>query len=160
MTNPYQEVESVRLKRGFTWAEWSIIVAVVLWVSAFLYGWSVHNDVVVEREKLAIIQQQRDEAQAALEAIRNTLSQGESGDSPVVEQLREHIDSLIVENAALLRSVANVDNVINRWQNYADELDSFVTAELATYWRSATYVRPLRVNFNLPAARSVPVQRR
>ena len=128
MSNPYQEpAETLPIaKKGLTWAEWSIVVAVLLILFAFLYAWSAKASAARAWK----------EAEAAKVLLAEL-----AGVSP--EDVQEYIKQI----NTLSTDVQRLRTDLTRWQNYATELDRFVEAELSTYWtsnRNSNVRRPTR----------------
>jgi len=185
MSNPYQEPETNPasvVRRGFTWAEWSIIVALCCILAAFFYGWHVEQSAAAARAELAIAQNdltiaqtelnaaqailgaaqaELEATQAALEAVRNTISEETEDLEPQVRELGRQIASLTVERNVAIERANNAElEANNRWQSFADALDSYIDAEVGEYWWRVRHVRPERATYNLPQARPATVQRR
>jgi len=125
MSNPYQEpTETLPIaKKGLTWAEWSIVVALLLILFTFLYAWSAQ----------ASAKKAWKEAETAKAELAKI-----SGVSP--EDVQKYINQINTLSTDAQRLQAD----LTRWQNYAAELDRFVDAELKTYWTSPSYTRPTR----------------
>ena len=178
MSNPYQEPETNPAsiaRRGFTWAEWSIIVSLCCIVAAFFYGWHVQQGAAAARAELAIAQSdlvgaqmelratqaELKATQTALDAVRHTINLETENLEPQVRDLGRQIASLTLEkNMAVIRADNAESEANNRWQSFADALDSYTDAEVADYWWRVRHVRPERANYNLPPARPVHVQRK
>jgi len=117
MSNPYQEpTETLPIaKKGLTWAEWSIVVALLLILFAFLYAWSAKASATKAWKEAEV-------AKAELAKI--------SGVSP--EDVQKYINQI----NTLSTDAQRLRTDLSKWQNYANDLDRFVDAELGTYWTS------------------------
>lgn len=73
MQNPYEENPDTRntdIKKGLTWAEYSIIVALLCIVGAAAYGWHVKEEVAAVKVELATKHKELKEAQDIIDTLR------------------------------------------------------------------------------------------
>ncbi|MDR0327798.1 MAG: hypothetical protein LBI05_05835 [Planctomycetaceae bacterium] len=117
MSNPYQEHPETLpiVKNGLTWAEWSIVVAVILWIVAGLYAWHAQASATKAWK----------EADAA-KAEKAVLAKVKP------EDVKKYIDDI----NKLSFDVKRLQADLTIWKSYAADLDRFVDAELAGYWTS------------------------
>lgn len=128
-TNPYQEPviaddPAALPSRGFTWAEWSIIVAVLSILCAGLYVWYVKGE-------LASLRQEISAAQDELGTKQNQIAEAE-------KTLAQQIGDLTGERDTAQRNY-------HIWLQYANELEKHVNRYEDYCW-SPLDGRPRRPN--------------
>ena len=136
MSNPYQEpVEASPIaKRGLTWAEWSIIVAVLLWMCAGLYAWSAQRSAASARAEATVAQEEQVRAKEELARLTGTSPED-------IQQYLDQIRTLSSDTQRLQTELTRLRADLTRWQNYANELDRFVDAEIRRYWTNPSSLR-------------------
>jgi len=139
MSNPYQEpAETLPIaKKGLTWAEWSIIIALLLILFAFLYAWNAKTSARKAWKEAEVAQTKLESAKEELARLAGTSLQD-------IEEYLEQIRTMSADMQSLRADLTNLRADLTRWKNYAAELDRFIDAELKTYWMSPSYTRPTR----------------
>lgn len=161
--------EKIVTKRGFTWAERSIVVAVLLWVVAGFYAWHAQASVAGAERRLAAANAELDDTKIRLAEIEAAITSDErdlfairaerdeariklaelAEADDTITQLGEELTTALAEkkdldkkltDAKASERVAKADVAV--WGKYANELNDFIEAEYKHYIFGWNYKRP------------------